>query len=56
MKIRILMFLFSVTLFTSCNNDDNSKFESTEISFTEIGKGALFVNRQEGIPQSNIII
>jgi hypothetical protein len=58
MKTRILTLILicSISFFTSCNNDDNSEFESTEINFTEIGKGALFGNGQEGITQSNVTI
>lgn len=41
----------------SCNNDDNkSSFQSTEITFTEIGKGALYGNGVENISQSNLVI
>ncbi|WGH76212.1 hypothetical protein P8625_03335 [Tenacibaculum tangerinum] len=56
MKIKILIFLFGIGILSSCNNDDNSDFESTSINFTEIGKGALYGNGQEGIPESNMII
>ena len=40
----------------SCNNDDDSSFQSTEINFTEIGKGSLFGNGVEDISQSNLVI
>lgn len=53
MKTRILLFLLGIGLMNSCNNDD---FQSPEINFTEIGKGALFGNGQEGISQSNLTI
>lgn len=43
--------LFGLVLFTSCNNDDDSG--STQINFTEIGKGALSGNGQEGISRSH---
>ncbi|MGX1025287.1 protease complex subunit PrcB family protein [Psychroflexus sp. MBR-150] len=56
MKVKILILLFGIGLLTSCNNDDNSDFQSTEINFTEIGKGALFGNGQEGITESNLTI
>jgi len=52
-KLSLLVF-FGLVIFTNCNNDDN--LESTEINFTEIGKGALFGNGQEGISQSNVTI
>ena len=56
MKVKILMIFFAIGLLSSCNNDDNSDFQSTEINFTEIGKGALFGNGQEGITESNLTI
>ena len=56
MKIRILLFLLGIGLFISCDNDVNANYQSTEINFTEIGKGALFGNGQEGISQSNLTI
>ena len=56
MKIKILLFLLGIGLLNSCNNDDNSEIQSTEINFTEIGKGALYGNGQEGISQSNVTI
>lgn len=56
MKVKILLFLLGVGLFSSCNNDDNADYQSTEINFTEIGKGALYGNGQEGISQSNLTI
>jgi hypothetical protein len=57
MKTRILLFLLGIGLLNSCNNNDNnSDFQSTEINFMEIGKGALFGNGQEGISQSNLTI
>lgn len=48
----ILSFLF----FTSCDNNNNSDFQSTEITFTEIGKGNLSGNGAENISQSNLVI
>jgi hypothetical protein len=56
MKTRILLFLLGIGLLNSCVNDDNADYQSTEINFTEIGKGALFGNGQEGISQSNLTI
>ena len=57
MKTRILFFfLLGIGLFISCDNDDNANYQSTEINFTEIGKGALFGNGQEGISESNLTI
>jgi len=58
MKIKVLtLILFSfITLLISCNNDDNSDFQPTKVNFTEIGKGTLYGNGQEGIVQSIIII
>lgn len=58
MNIRKLSFLvfFGLLIFTSCSNDENSEFQSTEINFTEIGKGALFGSGQEGISQSKVTI
>ena len=52
-KIKILLFLFGVGLLSNCNNED-SVTQSTEVNFTEIGKGTL--NGSEGISQSNITI
>lgn len=56
MKTRILLFLLGIGLLISCSNDDNADYQSTEINFTEIGKGALFGNGQEGISRSNLTI
>ncbi len=56
MKMKILIIFFTIGLLSSCNNDDNSDFQSSEINFTEIGKGALFGNGTEGIAQTNIVI
>ena len=47
----ILSILFSLT---SCSDDNNPK--TTSITFTEIGKGALYGNGSEGIVQSNMVI
>ncbi|PKB15178.1 protease complex subunit PrcB family protein [Flavobacterium sp. 5] len=55
-KIFTLLFISTIALFISCNNDDNSDIQSTEVNFTEIGKGALFGDGQEGISQSNLTI
>ena len=55
-KILTLFLTLGILVFTSCDNDDNSEFESTEMNFTEIGKGALYGSGQEGISQSNVII
>lgn len=54
--MKILIIFFTIGLLSSCNNDDNSDFQSSEINFTEIGKGALFGNGTEGIAQTNIVI
>ncbi len=57
MKTRLLIFLMGIGLLNSCTNDvDNFAFQPTEISFTEIGKGALYGNGQEGIPESVLTI
>ena len=40
----------------SCKNDNQSSFQSTELNFTEIGKGGLFGNGDENISQSNLVI
>ncbi len=55
-KILTLFLTLGILVFTSCNNDENSEFESTKMNFTEIGKGVLYGNGQEGISQSNVII
>lgn len=56
--MKTLIVILSLFLATSCSNDDdnNVTVQSTPITFTEIGKGALFGNGTEGIIQSNIVI
>lgn len=56
--MKIIVFLFcSAFLTLSCkNDDDNSHFQPTEITFTEIAKGELSGNGQEGITQSNLVV
>ena len=55
MKTTILFF--SLIFAISCNrSDNNSEFQSTEITFTEIGKGELSGNGTENIAQSNLAI
>jgi len=56
MKTKILLILiFSVALFLSCNKEQETNSQ-TPVQFTEIGKGALYGNGQESIPQSNLVI
>tara|TARA_R110002124_G_scaffold103270_2_gene252057 strand:- start:5241 stop:5675 length:435 start_codon:yes stop_codon:yes gene_type:complete len=42
----------------SCNNDDdnNPEFQPTEIAFTEVGRGSLLGNGDEGISESILLI
>lgn len=54
--MKAIILILSVFLVTSCSDDDNSTTHSTPITFTEIGKGALFGNGTEGIAQSNMVI
>ncbi len=53
-KIYFSGFLIAFILF-SCNKISNEE-ETNSIPFTEIGKGALYGNGAEGIPQSNLVI
>lgn len=57
-KMKTIVLILSLFLSTSCSNDDDNSVtaQSTPITFTEIGKGALFGNGTEGISQSNIVI
>jgi hypothetical protein len=56
--MKTIVLILSLFLSTSCSNDDDNSVtaQSTPITFTEIGKGALFGNGTEGISQSNIVI
>ncbi len=53
-KIYFSVFLIAFILF-SCNKNSNEE-ETNSITFTEIGKGALYGNGAEGITQSNLVI
>ena len=53
-KIYVLLFLLTSSLI-SCNKNDIEE-KTNSITFTEIGKGALYGNGAEGIPQSNLVI
>lgn len=57
-KTRLFYFIFTVGFLTACDSEDvsNLEFQSTEVNFSEIGKGTLLGNGQEGITQSNIVI
>ena len=54
--MKTIILTFNLFFMLSCNNDDESSFQSTEINFTEIGKGSLFGNGVENISQSNLVI
>jgi hypothetical protein len=56
--MKTIVVILSVFLAIFCSNDDDNSVtaQSTPITFTEIGKGALFGNGTEGISQSNIVI
>ena len=55
--MKTLILTFSLFFMLSCNNDDNnSNFQSTVITFTEIGKGNLDGNGSENVSQSNLLI
>lgn len=55
--MKTIILILSIFLATSCSSDDDgTTTQSTPITFTEIGKGALFGNGTEGISQSNIVI
>jgi len=54
--MKTIILILSFFLATSCSDDDNTTTQSTPITFTEIGKGALFGNGTEGIAQSNMVI
>lgn len=56
MKI-LKIFLVSTTLFLSaCTHTEDDLRQTDQVCFTEIGKGALYGNGAEGIPQSNMVI
>ena len=40
--MKAIILILSIFLATSCSNDDNTKAQSTPITFTEISKGELF--------------
>lgn len=50
--ILILSLLFVV----GCSDDDNNAFEARTIDATEIAKGALYGNGEEGITASGLVI
>ena len=55
--MKTILLILSFFLSFGCNNNDPQKpFQSTEITFTEIGQGALFGNGVENISQSNLLI
>ena len=55
--MKTLILILGIILTTSCSDDDDKSIkQNTFISFTEIGKGALFGNGAEGISQSNMVI
>tara|TARA_B100000768_G_C11014632_1_gene263508 strand:- start:136 stop:585 length:450 start_codon:yes stop_codon:yes gene_type:complete len=55
--MKTIILILSLILAISCNSDDdNSQFQSTEITFTEIGKGNLDGNGSENVSQSNLLI
>ena len=48
--MKTITLILSLFLSLGCNNSDpQTPFQSTEITFTEIGKGALFGNGVENI-------
>lgn len=54
---KLLLFLSLISV-VSCNNDDDNspEFQSTELTFTEVGRSSLSGNGDEGIEQSNLLI
>ncbi len=51
------IFLISITFFiSSCKPAKDDQRTTNQVCFTEIGKGALYGNGAEGIPQSNMVI
>ncbi len=56
MKTKIYFSLFLITFILFSCNKKSSEEETNSITFTEIGKGALYGNGAEGIPQSNLVI
>ena len=55
--MKTIILILSLILAISCNSDDdNSQFQSTEITFTEIGKGNLDGNGSENVSQSTLLI
>lgn len=58
MKTKILrtLFLLSLLLTLNCENDDENTQTETAVKYSEIAKGALFGNGEEGIAKSNLVI
>ena len=55
--MKTIILILSLILAMSCNSDDNnSQFQSTEITFTEIGKGELFTSYQNNDNGINLVI
>ncbi|WP_339752008.1 hypothetical protein [uncultured Winogradskyella sp.] len=56
--MRTLLLLLMLIFVVSCNNDDdnNPEFQPTEIAFTEVGRGSLLGNGDEGISESILLI
>jgi hypothetical protein len=55
--MKTIILILSLILAMSCNKDDNnSQFQSTEITFTEIGKGELFTSYQNNDNGINLVI
>lgn len=56
--MKTIILILSLFAVVGCDNDDdgNTNFQSTEITPVEIGKGALYGNGSEEIPQSNLVI
>ena len=55
--MKTIILILSIFLATSCSgDDDNQTAQSTTVTFTEIGKGVLEGNGEEGIIQSNMVI
>jgi len=59
MKTKNILLVLGIVFLCGCNDDEIStqtKIKPTAINFTEIGRGVLFGNGQEGIPSSNVVI
>ena len=55
--MKTIILILSLFISLGCNNSDpQTPFQSTEITFTEIGKGALFGNGVENISQTSFLI